>query len=110
MTEGREGLAGLVGGEAYVGQHLLSVLAQYLVPELEDFLDLTSAHVAVRVVLLVLARVAPEETARLEIPVVVEVSRGERVNVASCIMTVRRRVLDRIVEGRVTAVDQDRQR
>ena len=73
MTEGRERLPGLVGGEAHAGDHLLSVLAQRLVPELEDFLDLASAHVAVGVVLLVLARVAPEETARLEIPVVVEV-------------------------------------
>ena len=44
MTEGREGLPGLVGGEAHAGDHLLSVLAQRLVPELEDILDLTSAH------------------------------------------------------------------
>ena len=67
MTERAERLAGLVGGEGLVAQ------AELLVPELEDFLDLASAHVAVRVVLLVFARVAPEETARLEIPVVVEV-------------------------------------
>ena len=73
MAEGREGLPGLVGGEAHAGDHLLPVLAQRLVPELEDILDLASAHVAVGVVLLVLARVAPEESARLELPVGVEV-------------------------------------
>ncbi len=44
VTEGREGLPGLVGGEAHAGDHLLSVLAQRLVPELEDILDLASAH------------------------------------------------------------------
>ena len=42
MAEGREGLPGLVGGEALVGQHLLPILAQCLVPELEAVLDLAS--------------------------------------------------------------------